>query len=243
LDERERLLRGLVITSVGTGIGKTLVTATLCYQLTRAGRSVRALKPVVSGFRADDPASDPCLILRSLGENPTPRAIATIAPWRFEPPIAPHLAARREDRVLALDEIADFCTAEMCQNDACDHLLIEGAGGVMAPIDEKHTVLDLIVRLGHPAVLVTGSYLGAISHTLTALEVLASRGVAARAVVVSESETSAGLSDTIASIRQFGALAYPVYALPRLAGGEPEKWRAAPSLVGLCDPFVGQASA
>ncbi len=165
-------MRGLFITSVGTGIGKTLVTAMLCHQLTRASRSMRALKPVVSGFRADDPTSDPCLILRSLGRDPTAEAIAAIAPWRFEQPIAPHLAARREGRVLAIEEIVQFCTAGFCQRDAFDHLLIEGAGGVMAPIDEKHTVLDLIVRLGHPAVLVTGSYLGAISHTLTALEVL-----------------------------------------------------------------------
>ena len=66
-------MRALFITSVGTGIGKTLVTTILCHQLTFAGRTVRALKPVVSGFSPDDPASDPALILRSLGQDPTPQ--------------------------------------------------------------------------------------------------------------------------------------------------------------------------
>jgi dethiobiotin synthetase len=228
-------MRGLFITSVGTGIGKTLVTATLCHQLLRARRSVQALKPVVSGFRVDDPAADPCLILRSLGRDPTADAIAAMSPWRFEQPIAPHLAARREGRALVFDEIVGFCTARVCADHAYDHLLIEGAGGVMAPIEESHTVLDLIVRLGQPAVLVTGSYLGAISHTLTALDVLCARGVVVRGIVVSESETSVGLDDTIASIRQFAASAPPVYALPRLGGDEMQKWRAAPSLLGLCN--------
>jgi len=230
-------MHGLYITSVGTGIGKTLVTAILCHQLTGMGRKVAALKPVVSGFVSGDPASDPALILRSLGRLPTPDAIAAIAPWRFALPVSPHLAARREGRAPAPEEVAAFCREQ--ERTAGDLLLIEGAGGVMTPIDDTHTCFDLIVRLGHPVILVTGSYLGAISHTLTALFVLHASGVVVRGIVASESIDSTGLAETVRSLECFTGDMFPLYALPRLTGTDEEKWRAAPPLVGLCDLVHG----
>jgi dethiobiotin synthetase len=222
----------LFITSVGTGIGKTLVTSILCYQLTASGRAVRAIKPVISGFSPDDPASDPALILRSLGQASTFAAIAAIAPWRFAAPLSPHLAARREMCTMRLDDVAAFCSHKERSSDGW--LLIEGAGGVMAPLDSTHTGLDLMARLGHPVVLVTGSYLGALSHTLTALCAVKRRDIKVRGIVVSESEPSAGLCDTAETIGQFAGTDARVYALPRLAGDEEQKWRAAPDLTALC---------
>jgi dethiobiotin synthetase len=196
------------------------------------GRTVRAIKPVVSGFLHDDLASDPALILRSLGQVPTPLAIAAVAPWRLTAPISPHLAARLEGRTILFDAVAAFCREQAPENDR--FLLIEGAGGVMAPIDDAHTGLDLIARLGHPVILVTGSYLGAISHTLTALAALRGRGTKIRGIVVSESDQSVGLRDTVESLAQFAGADVGVYSLPRLSGSEEEKWCAAPSLVALC---------
>ena len=75
--------------------------------------------------------------------------------------------------------------------------LIEGIGGVMAPLDARHTVLDWIAALGAPALLVVGSYLGTLSHSLTAAAALRQRGVALLGVVVSESRraTRAGRRD------------------------------------------------
>ena len=98
----------------------------------------------------------------------------------------------------------------------------------MAPIDDAHTGLDLIARLGHPVILVTGSYLGALSHTLTALAAIARARHRRRGIVVSESEQSVGLADTVESLAQFAGADVPVYALPRLTGSDEEKWRAAP---------------
>ena len=223
---------GIYITSVGTEIGKTLVTAVLCHQLTCVGRTVRGVKPVVSGFSSDDPASDPALILRSLGQAPTPQSIAAIAPWRFAAPLSPHLAARKEGRTIIIDEVVAFCRGQHPGNGGV--LLVEGAGGVMTPIDDAHTGLDLIARLGHPVVLVTGSYLGAISHTLTALAAIRGRDIIVRAIVVSESEASVGLTDTVESLRAFAGAEVSLLALPRLTGSDEEKWRAAPSLTALC---------
>src|SRR4051812_11871578 len=134
-------MSGLFITGVGTGVGKTLVTTILCHQLREKGRSVSALKPVVSGYVEGDPESDPALILRSLGTTPTAEAIASISPWRFAAPISPHLAARRENRQVSLEEIAQFCWRD--RGGPGSVRLIEGAGGVMSPISSDATCLDL----------------------------------------------------------------------------------------------------
>jgi dethiobiotin synthetase len=104
----------------------------------------------------------------------------------------------------------------------------------MAPVDDTHTGLDLIARLGHPVILVTGSYLGAISHTLTALAALRGREIVVRGIVVSESDQSVGLAATIESLAQFAGDDVPLYALPRLSGSDEQKWCAAPSLMAIC---------
>jgi dethiobiotin synthetase len=216
----------LFITAVGTGIGKTLATTILCHQLTRMGRRVRALKPVVSGFSAGDPDSDPALILRSLGRAPRAEAIAAIAPWRFAAPLSPHLAARREGRSIDVEEVVAFCREQ--ERGAGDLLLVEGAGGVMSPLDARNTCLELILRLGYPVLVVTGSYLGALSHTLTALYALRGSGADLEGIVVSESAESAGLAETVESLEAYAGSRVPLYTLPRLGDGPEEKWRTAP---------------
>jgi len=221
-------MANLFITAVGTGVGKTLLTTILCHQLMRSGRAVIALKPVVSGFSYDDPSSDPALILQSLDRDATPSAIASIAPWRFRAPVSPHLAARMEGRTLACGEVAAFCRAP--EHKGGDDLVIEGAGGVMSPIDDSHTVLDLIATLGHPAILVTGSYPGAISHTLTAICALRTRGIPIRGVVVSESEPSAGLVETRESLERLAGSRLSLSTLPRIPERHEPKWRRAGSL-------------
>jgi dethiobiotin synthetase len=222
-------MRGLFITATGTGVGKTLVTTILCHQLSERGRKVRALKPVVSGFSSDDPPSDPALILQSLGQEATLSAIAAIAPWRFHAPVSPHLAARLEGRALAFADVAAFCRDP--KHTDCDLLLIEGAGGVMSPIDDSHTFLDLMAALAHPVILVTGSYLGAISHTLTAICALKSRDIRIRAVVVSESEASAGLVETAESLERLAGADLSLYTFPRTVPGREPKWRLAGPLL------------
>ena len=136
-----------------------------------------ALKPVVSGF---DPAaaadSDPGVLLAALGRAVTPEAVAEIAPWRFRAPLSPDMAARLEGRTVDVDAVVGFCRERIAATEGV--VVIEGVGGVMVPLDDRRTVLDWITALDVPAVLVSGSYLGAISHTLCALDVLVRRGVA-----------------------------------------------------------------
>ncbi len=226
-------MRGLFITAVGTGVGKTLVTTILGHQLRQLGLRVKALKPVVSGFVEGDPESDPALILRSLGIAPTTEAIAAITPWRFAAPLSPHLAARREGRSVSREDVVRFCRG--AGGDVHSIRLIEGAGGVMSPMTSDATCLDLIADLGDPVVLVTGTYLGALSHTLTALQALRGRDATVRGIVVSESADSVGLAETIEGLRSFGVADVPIHPLPRLAGDPPSRWRSAPLLTSLCE--------
>jgi dethiobiotin synthetase len=205
------------VTATGTGIGKTFVGAGLIRHWRATGREVAAIKPVVSGF---DPAawreSDPAVLLAALGHTPSLEEIERISPWRFRAPLSPHMAARREGRAVGYGDVIEFCRRAM---DECrgGMLLIEGIGGIMVPLDDDHTVLDWMTMLRVPIVLVSGSYVGTISHTLTALEVLARRNLDIAGVVVSESEASAAsLADTVATLARF-ADALEVVGLPRLS--------------------------
>jgi dethiobiotin synthetase len=210
-------MSAVFVTATGTDVGKTYVTAGLIRALRGAGRPVRALKPVVSGFDAATAAvSDPAMLLAALGQVAEMEAIAAVSPWRFRAPLSPDMAARREGGMVAFDELVGFCRTAMAEEDGV--LLIEGVGGVMVPLDDRHTVLDWMGALGVPVLLVCGSYLGTISHTLTALDALARRGLDPAAVVVNESAGSTvGLAETIETLGRFTGTARLV-ALPRLAG-------------------------
>jgi len=209
------------ITATGTDIGKTFVARGLIRALREAGREVAALKPVVSGFDpAEAAGSDSGLLLAALGRPVTSGTIATISPWRFAAPLAPDMAAAREGRTLDMRELIRFCHAAIAAEPGV--LLIEGAGGLMSPVSAEHIMLDWIAALGLPVILVAGSYLGTISHTLTALDVLARRSLKVVAVMVSETAGSpVRLDETRDTLARF-ASQHDVVALPRLAASAPE---------------------
>lgn len=192
-------MSALFITATGTDVGKTYIACALIRALRAAGRPVRAFKPVVSGFDpVDADASDPGRLRAALGDGAP--SLEDIAPLRFAAPLSPPLAARLEGVHLELDRLEALCRAQMTGDGL---LLIEGAGGVMSPLTDEATNLDLIARLGVRVILVCGSYLGTISHTLTALEVLKARGVTIAAIVMSESEGAPDLAETAASLAAF----------------------------------------
>jgi dethiobiotin synthetase len=211
-------MTAVFVTATGTGIGKTFVGAGLIRHFRSEGRLVDGIKPIVSGF--DDDAwqdSDPAVLLAALARPLALPEVERISPWRFKAPLSPDQAARRESRTIAFQDVVEFCrrSSAGCRG----VLLIEGIGGVMVPIDDRRTVLDWMSVLRIPVLLVTGTYVGTISHTLTALEVLARRNLDIAAVVVSESEDSAAsLEDTAAALAHFADL-IEVVSLPRLAPG------------------------
>lgn len=217
----------IFVTASGTGVGKTFVTARLAAELAASGRRVQALKPVATGFdaaRLED--NDAAVLLRALGRDVTNENVAAVSPWRFAAPLSPDMAAARESRAVPFAALVDHCRTAAAR---AEITLIEGIGGVMVPLDDEHTVLDWIAALGAPALLVVGSYLGTLSHGLTAAAALRARGVPLAAIVVSESlEQPVPASETAATLARFASPAR-VVVLPR----------AAPvPLAPLIEPFI-----
>jgi dethiobiotin synthetase len=191
------------ITGTGTDVGKTFVCAGLIRYFRGLGRPVNALKPLVSGFDPAAPSgSDPAILIEALGREVKPEEFKRVSPWRFRAPLSPDMAARAENRAIDLQAVVDFCRAAIARNDGA--LLIEGIGGIMVPLDERCTVLDLMIALNLPLVLVAGSYVGTLSHVLSAQDVILRHALALRAIVVSETEGApAPLDATLATLANF----------------------------------------
>lgn len=194
--------QGHIVAGVGTDIGKTHISCALLRLWRAQGLACGALKPVLSGVE-DGAPNDATRLLEALGQEPTTDAVARIAPWRFKAPLAPPAAAAIEGQSLVFEDIVAACRAAL-RTDA--RVLIETAGGVMSPLTEQHTMLDLIEALGLPTLLVTGSYLGSISHTLTALAALRACRASVAAIIISESEVTAGrLAELPTTLTRHGA--------------------------------------
>jgi len=202
----------IFVTATGTDVGETFVVASLIHQLRQMGHAVEAIKPIVSGY---DPAqaatSDPGVLISALNLPFSPESIDRISPWRFRAPLSPDMAARYEGRRIDVDNVIAYCQNAVERRRGI--LLIEGVGGIMVPLDEERTILDVMMALRLPLILVTGSYLGTISHTLTALDSLFRRDMKLLATIVSETPGSTvPLDETVAAIARF---TQPVIGLPR----------------------------
>ncbi len=243
------------ITSTGTEIGKTFVTCALVHQLKQAGRPVEAYKPLISGIpnpsswrstsgshiaeidpgvRHQDDSNtlsdtDTGQIAQSLGLSLTKETIDHLSPWQFQAPLSPHVAAEREGREIDVVELEAWSRVKIEAHDGT--LLIEGVGGVMVPLNREKTVLDWIDALNLPTILVIGSYLGSLSHTLTALEVMKARSVHCAGIVVSEVTPNADIKaeETIAMLKGLIDPSLPCLSLSYCDGG----WKNAPNLLSL----------
>lgn len=199
-------MAGWIVAGTGTEIGKTHVACALIRGWRAAGLKVRVLKPVLSGVDLDDPAtwadSDPGRLLAAAEQPLTRETLRAACPYFFRAPLSPDQAAAREGRSLALAEVlAAIRRFEADPGEA--ELLVEGAGGVMSPLGVDATQLELWRALGWPVLLVGGTYLGSLSHTLTALAAL---GAQARAVVLSESEAApVSIEETAETLGRFTA--------------------------------------
>jgi dethiobiotin synthetase len=219
----------LFVTASGTDVGKTFVMVRLIEELRAAGHRVRALKPVASGFDAANAgASDTGALLRAMQLPLDAAHLDAVSPWRFAAPLSPDMAAARERRCVPFDALVDFCRGA---NDV-DITLVEGIGGVMVPLDDRHTVVDWLVALGAPVLLVVGSYLGTLSHGLTAASVLRGRGAEIAGVVVSESpQQPAPIEETAAVLARF----LPQTPVRVLARNAPAEWMP---LLPLLTPYL-----
>lgn len=178
-------MRGVFITGTDTDVGKTLVSA----WLTRAWNA-DYWKPVQTGA-AD--ITDFATMAKLV-----PGAVIHPAAYVFQAPLSPHEAARRERARIDLSALVPPATSRP--------LVVEGAGGVMVPLNEAALTVDFMERLGLPAVVVARSGLGTINHTLMTLEVLRRRHIPILGVVMNGQKNSANRQ----AIEHFGGV--PVLA-------------------------------
>jgi dethiobiotin synthetase len=208
-----KVVTAIFITATGPDVGKTLVVASLVRHLQQIGHTVDAIKPIVCGYEpAQAAASDLATLIAALGLPFSPETIERMSPWRFRAALPPDLAAQFEKRRIDVDEVVDYCKTAIERRRGV--LLIDGVGGIMTPLDPSRTMLDVMMALRLPLILVTGSYRGALSHTLTALDSLFRRDMSLLATIVSETPGSkVPLDEVVASISRFTE---PVIGLPRL---------------------------
>jgi dethiobiotin synthetase len=195
------MLRGLFITATDTAAGKTVTAAALMHRY-RAAVPLRYWKPIQTGIEEDDDTA----AVRELGGCADKEIFDQGV--RLPRPVSPHLAARLSGKEIAVNSVTDIIAGEPPQT----RWIVEGAGGILVPLNSKEKMIDLMARLGLPAVVVARSSLGTINHTLLTLEALHSRAlVVAGVVMVGELSPQ-----NRAAIEEFGNV--PVLAeMPRFA--------------------------
>ncbi len=173
-------MRGLFVTGTDTGAGKSVLAASLCAALAARGERVAAFKPALTG--TDEPQVgwplDHQLLAAAASAG---QSAAEIAPYRFEPAVAPHHAAR-----LAGTRIRPHALVEAARTAAsrADALICEGVGGLMVPLDDTYLVRDLIAALGLPAVVAARPSLGTINHTLLTVDAARAAGIHVAGIVM-----------------------------------------------------------
>ena len=157
----------IFITGTDTNVGKTLISSWLALH---TGFSY--FKPIQTGLKEGRDSSE---VQRLANAKIYPESYA------YNAPLSPHLAAKIEAEKIDLEKII------LPQE---NNLIIEGAGGVLVPINDKYLMIDLIKKLGAPVIVVARTSLGTINHTLLSLEALRSRNIPIVGVIMNGEQNS-----------------------------------------------------
>jgi dethiobiotin synthetase len=208
---------GFFVTGTGTEVGKTVVAAAIARTLAEEGRRVAVFKPAVTGLE-EEGETDHALLRRASGSA---QSDEEIAPYRYDPPASPHLAA-----ALAGEEIDPERLRQVARDSAegADAIVCEGVGGFLVPLSPTYLVRDLAVDLGYPLVIVAAPGLGTINHTLLTLESARTAGLDVSAVVlnpwpVEPSKIEQSNRETLAALADA-----PVHTLPHLDLVDLDSW-------------------
>lgn len=162
------------VTGTDTGVGKTRIAVGLCTAFASAGRRVAAMKPVSAGCVRTPGGwrnQDALELKRAMTVRAT---YAEVNPYAFEPAIAPHIAAQEADRPIEF-AVLDRCFERLCLQS--EVIVVEGAGGWLAPLDARHTFADLAARWELDVILVVGLRLGCLNHALLTAESVQRHGL------------------------------------------------------------------
>lgn len=174
--------RGIFVTGTGTGVGKTVVAASIIAALTAQGRRVSAFKPAVSGI--DEPATEWPADHELLAGATGWQAPECVTPLLFGPAVSPHLAAEQAGVGIELPALVAAFEAAAAEADV---IVAEGVGGLLVPLSESPPldVLDFAKAIDLPVVVATHPGLGTISDTRLTVDRLRAEGMTVAAVVIS----------------------------------------------------------
>jgi len=205
-------MNGLFITGTDTDVGKTVLSALLLAELRRRGINAAPMKPAQTGCSGEGlrpeaqrltvPDLDYSLSMAGLAVSA--EDYANMSPYRFEPACSPHLAAAMAGTEI---EIAQIVIAARALESRYDAVLVEGAGGILVPINPRETMLDLMHALGCPVLLAARPGLGTINHTLLSIRTLRGDGLDIAGVVfVTRTDEEPGFieKDNITTIERSG---------------------------------------
>ncbi|HET7054465.1 MAG TPA: dethiobiotin synthase [Solirubrobacterales bacterium] len=215
-------MRGFFVTGTGTEVGKTIVAAAIARTLAGEGQRVAVFKPAVTGLE-EEGEPDHTLLRRAAGSE---QSDAEIAPYRYGPPMSPHLAAPLAGEEISRERLLEGARAAGADADA---LVCEGVGGLLVPLAAGYLVRDLAGDLGLPLVIAASPGLGTINHTLLTIEAARSAGLDVAVVVFTPwpQEPSAVEQSNRETIGALGEV--EVETLPRLDLSSPTTWpRLAP---------------
>lgn len=226
------------VTGTDTGVGKTVVACALVAALAARGRRVAPFKPVETGVEDREDATDALALLRASGDR---TSLEEVCPIIYGEPLAPWVAAERVHRPVdfaRLDEA--FATLQ----NAHDAVVVEGAGGLLAPFDRTTTFADLAAIWGLDLVIVAANRLGVINHTMLTLLEARRRGLAVRAVVLNAiTDVDDLAAHTNVDALQTLIAPVPLVTMPFLPHGA-RAWTSTLAshgarLAALCDPADG----
>lgn len=163
------------VAGTDTGVGKTLVCEALILAAAKAGYSAAAIKPVAAGgeVTVDGIRNEDAMILgRTVN---VALNYQELNPCVLKEPLAPHIAAAREGRLLSAQELAGACQPALEKQ--ADFTFVEGAGGWRVPLNDSETMADMVCALQIPVILVVGMRLGCLNHALLTAEAIAADGL------------------------------------------------------------------
>jgi dethiobiotin synthetase len=166
------MARGIFITGTDTGVGKTVVAVGLLRALAASGQRAAGMKPVSAGIEEGGSVNADVAAMARAGNVDAP--LADRNPFALVPAIAPHLAAVEAGIRIDLDVIAAAYDRIAARSDV---VVVEGAGGVRVPIDARHDMLDIALKLRLPVLLVVGVRLGCLNHALLSAAAISARGL------------------------------------------------------------------
>lgn len=173
--------KGIFITGTDTGVGKTFVASGLIKAIKGMGVNVCPMKPVETGCKIKNGKVVPADAVKLLKASGIKESVDSVNPYRFRQPLAPAMAAEDEGVVIKRSKII---SAYKRLSKVYDFIVVEGAGGIMAPVYKRYLYLDMIKDIALPLIIVSRPGLGTINHTLLTIEAARSRGINLLGVII-----------------------------------------------------------